>query len=103
MADESKAYRRVQVAPQHRNFSAVAVWNTDRTDVLCFISVGHSFGLVAAVYNLNRQAVLATRYLRQVVGLQVRNYYDDRCGFSVIDIVDEEVAFARRFYRLSGC
>ena len=61
----------------------------------------HTFWLAAAVCNLNRRAEVATRYLRQVVGRQVRNYHGDSYGFSLIDIDHEEETLVR-LYRLLG-
>ena len=43
-----------------------------------FVMIGHSFGLVAAVYNYNRRSAAILVHLFNVVAF---NFYDDKYGF----------------------
>ena len=43
--------------------------------------IGHSFGLVSAVYNYNRRAALIDEILRAVFKLVSFQFYDDKFGF----------------------
>ena len=46
-----------------------------------FVMMGHSFGLVAAVYNYNRRSAAITDILRRVFLVAAFNFYDDKYGF----------------------
>lgn len=54
--DERKAYRQVAIAPEHRKFSVICLKDPVDTVPKFFIMIGHSFGLVSAVYNYNRRS-----------------------------------------------
>ena len=54
--------------------------------------IGHSFGLVAAVYNYNRRSALITDILRRVFSVAAFNFYDDKYGFEPEDTVDSAFA-----------
>ena len=56
MLDERKAYRQVAIAPEHRKFSVICLKDPVDTVPKFFIMIGHSFGLVSAVYNYNRRS-----------------------------------------------
>ena len=56
--DERKAYRQVAIDPAHRRFSVVAFRHFKTGEVVYFVMIGHSFGLVSAVYNYNRRSAL---------------------------------------------
>eukprot|EP00438_Fugacium_kawagutii_P017427 Skav208457 [mRNA] locus=scaffold1104:125034:126098:+ [translate_table: standard] len=43
--------------------------------------IGHSFGLVSAVYNYNRRSAAITDILRRIFYLAAFNFYDDKYGF----------------------
>eukprot|EP00438_Fugacium_kawagutii_P004538 Skav222280 [mRNA] locus=scaffold807:136980:138029:- [translate_table: standard] len=43
--------------------------------------IGHSFGLVAAVYNYNRRSAAITDILRRIFHVAAFNFYDDKYGF----------------------
>ena len=64
--DEKRAYRQIPVAPEHRKFAVVAVLDPDSGELCYFVMVGHSFGLLSAVYNYNRRSALLTDILRLV-------------------------------------
>ena len=45
------------------------------------MTIGHSFGLVAAVYNYNRRSAAITDILRRLFFVAAFNFYDDKYGF----------------------
>jgi len=67
--DEKKAYRQIPVLPEHRSYSIIALREPSSGRVALFVMIGHSFGLVAAVYNFNRRAALLDQILINVFGL----------------------------------
>jgi hypothetical protein len=56
--------------------------------------IGHSFGLVSAVYNYNRRSALLDEILRKVFGLVSFNFYDDKFGFEPEDTAGSAFACA---------
>ena len=54
--DERKAYRQLPVRPDHRKFSVICLKDPEDGVPKYFVMIGHSFGLVAAVYNYNRRS-----------------------------------------------
>ncbi|OLP88302.1 hypothetical protein AK812_SmicGene30386 [Symbiodinium microadriaticum] len=64
--DERRAYRQVPISPGHRKWSVVALKDPSTGKVAFFVMVGHSFGLVSAVYNYNRRSAAITDILRRV-------------------------------------
>jgi hypothetical protein len=79
--DERKAYRQIGVKPEERKFSVITFRHYDSGKLAFFIMVGHSFGLVSAVYNYNRRSALLDEILRNVFKLVSFNFYDDKFGF----------------------
>ena len=53
VVDESRAYRQIGIAPSHRRWSVICLFEPKTRKVMFFIMIGHSFGLVASVYNYN--------------------------------------------------
>ena len=45
------------------------------------VMIGHSFGLVSAVYNYNRRSAAITDFLRRIFWVAAFNFYDDKYGF----------------------
>ena len=43
--------------------------------------IGHSFGLVAAVYNYNRRSAFINDVLVKIFEMVAFNFYDDKYGF----------------------
>ena len=80
--DESDAYRQIPVAPEHRRYAVIALANPETGRAAYFVMVGHSFGLVAAVYDYNRRSAIITDILKKAFGILARNYYDDKFGFT---------------------
>ena len=79
--DERKAYRQVAVRPDHRKFSVICLKNPVSRSPNFFIMVGHSFGLVSAVYNYNRRSAAINEILVALFGLVAFSFYDDKYGF----------------------
>eukprot|EP00435_Cladocopium_sp_Y103_P044913 s60_g12.t1 len=79
--DERKAYRQVAVRPDHRKFSVICLKNPSTDKPEFFIMVGHSFGLVSAVYNYNRRSAAINEILVKLFGLVAFSFYDDKYGF----------------------
>ena len=79
--DERKAYRQVAVRPDHRKFSVICFKNPGTKAPNFFVMVGHSFGLVSAVYNYNRRSAAINEFLVKLFGLVAFSFYDDKYGF----------------------
>ena len=79
--DERKAYRQVAVLPEHRRFSVICLRDPCSGKVAFFVMVGHSFGLVSAVYNYNRRSAAINEILVKEFGLVAFSFYDDKYGF----------------------
>ena len=79
--DERKAYRQVAVRPDQRKFSVICLKNPEVGSPHFFIMVGHSFGLVSAVYNYNRRSAAINEILVSLFGLLAFSFYDDKYGF----------------------
>ena len=79
--DERKAYRQVAIRPDHRRFSVICLKNPKSGAPNFFIMVGHSFGLVSAVYNYNRRPAAINEFLVSLFGLVAFSFYDDKYGF----------------------
>ena len=78
--DEKKAYRQIPIKPDQRRFSVICFKNPKNHALNFFVMIGHSFGLVAAVYNYNRRSALIDEILRRLFGLVSFCYYDDKYG-----------------------
>ena len=63
---ERKAYRQVGISPDHRKYSGVAFRRPGSGVIAFFVMIGHSFGLVAAVYNYNRRSAMIDEFLRNI-------------------------------------
>ena len=79
--DERKAYRQVPVRPDHRKYSVIVLKDPGDGVPKFFIMVGHSFGLVSAVYNYNRRSAFINEVLVSLFGLVAFSFYDDKYGF----------------------
>ncbi|CAK0900960.1 unnamed protein product [Prorocentrum cordatum] len=100
--DESAAYRQVPVAPRHRRFAVIAMAEPDTGEVAYFVMIGHSSGLVSAVYNYNRRAAIITDVLIVVFGMLARNYYDDKFGFTHKHLAAQESDIVADVHRWLG-
>ena len=81
--DERKAYRQIPILPAHRRWSVIALRQPDTGKISFFVMIGHSFGLVAAVYNYNRRSAAITDILRRLFWVAAFNFYDDKYGFEL--------------------
>ena len=82
--DERKAYRQIPVRPDQRKFSVIVLKDPlDRVPKF-FIMIGHSFGLVSAVYNYNRRSAFINEVLVSLFGLVAFSFYDDKYGFEPV-------------------
>lgn len=79
--DERKAYRQIAVLPDQRRWSVIALKHPISGKVAFFVMIGHSFGLVSAVYNYNRRSAAITDILRRIFLVAAFNFYDDKYGF----------------------
>lgn len=79
--DEHKAYRQVAVRPDQRKFSVIYLKNPESGAPNFFVMVGHSCGLVSAVYNYNRRSAAINEFLVSIFGLVAFSFYDDKYGF----------------------
>ena len=79
--DERKAYRQVAVMPEHRKFSVICLKDPVAARPKFFVMIGHSFGLVSAVYNYNRRSAAINEILVSLFGLVAFSFYDDKYGF----------------------
>ena len=86
--DERKAYRQVPIRPDHRMFSVIALKDPESQQTAFFVMVGHSFGLVSAVYNYNRRSAAINEILTRLFGLVAFNFYDDKYGFEPLELVE---------------
>ena len=82
--DERKAYRQVAVRPDHRKFSVICLKDPTCDKPVFFVMVGHSFGLVSAVYNYNRRSAAINEILVKLFGLIAFSFYDDKYGFEPV-------------------
>ena len=82
--DERKAYRQIAVRPDHRKWSVVSLRDPKDGRQAFFVMIGHSFGLVSAVYNYNRRSAAVTDILRRVFSVAAFNFYDDKYGFEPV-------------------
>ena len=96
--DERRAYRQVPISPAHRKWSAVALKDSSTGKVAFFVMVGHSFGLVSAVYNYNRRSAAITDILRRVFTVAAFNFYDNKYGFEPEDTAEGAFALAEKVH-----
>ena len=96
--DERRAYRQVPISPDHRKWSVVALKDPSTGKVAFFVMVGHSFGLVSAVYNYNRRSAAITDILRRVFSVAAFNFYDDKYGFEPEDTATSAFALAEKVH-----
>lgn len=79
--DERKAYRQVAVRPDQRKFSVICLKSPSSGNPAFFVMVGHSFGLVSAVYNYNRCSAAINEILVSLFKLVAFSFYNDKYGF----------------------
>ena len=100
--DERKAYRQVPIAPGHRKFSVICLKDPSSGVTKFFVMIGHSFGLVSAVYNYNRRSAAINEILEKIFGLVSFNFYDDKYGFEAEETIDSAHEVAITVHWLLG-
>ena len=100
--DERKAYRQVAVRPDHRKFSVICLKNPATNKPVFFVMVGHSFGLVSAVYNYNRCSAAINEILVKLFGLVAFSFYDDKYGFEPASSAPSAKLVAERVHTWLG-
>ena len=100
--DERKAYRQVAIKPDHRRFSVICLKDPVQDKPAFFIMVGHSFGLVSAVYNYNRRSAAINELLLVLFNMIAFNFYDDKYGFEPEESVQSAFMVAQRVHWLLG-
>ena len=93
--DERKAYRQVGIRPEHRKFSVICLKDPNSEQPAFFVMVGHSFGLVSAVYNYNRRSAAINEILMRLFNLVSFNFYDDKYGFEPVELVESAFVVAQ--------
>ena len=94
--DERKAYRQVAISPDHRKYSVVAFRHFRTGKIVFFVMIGHSFGLVAAVYKYNRRSALIDEMCTNIFKMVCFNFYDDKFGFE-LEATTESAFLCARF------
>ena len=89
--NDRKAYRQIAVKPDQRKFSVICLKDPKSARPAFFVMIGHSFGLVSAVYNYNRRSAAVNEILVKLFGLVAFSFYDDKYGFEL----ESTVASAR--------
>lgn len=96
--DERKAYRQVPIRPDHRMFSVIALKEPASGKTAFFVMIGHSFGLVSAVYNYNRRSAAINEILISLFGLIAFSFYDDKYGFEPVQTVESAHQIAQHVH-----
>ena len=96
--DERKAYRQVPRRPDHRMFSVIALKEPASGKTAFFVMIGHSFGLVSAVYNYNRRSAAINEILISLFGLIAFSFYDDKYGFEPVQTVESAHQIAQHVH-----
>ena len=96
--DERKAYRQVGILPSHRKFSVICLKCPESDRPNFFTMVGHSFGLVSAVYNYNRRSAAINEILVSLFGLVAFSFYDDKYGFEPLETIESAHLVAQKVH-----
>ena len=102
VVDESRAYRQIGIAPSHRRWSVICLFEPKTRKVMFFIMIGHSFGLVASVYNYNRRSAMINQILIKEFKLLAAFYFDDKFGFEKEGLVDQAMKIVQAVHRWVG-
>ena len=96
--DERKAYRQVAIRPCHRKFNVIFLKNPSSGKPEFFIMIGHSFGLVSAVYNYNRRSAAINEVLVSLFNLVTFSFYHDKYGFEPFETVQSAFEIAQKVH-----
>ena len=100
--DESEAFRQVPILPDHRRFAVIVVRHPDGR-IGFFIMIGHSFGLISAVYNYNRRSAIINDILKKAFLVASTFYYDDKFGIETEEAIRTAEEAAVALHTLAGC
>ena len=100
--DERKAYRQIPVRPDNRKWSVIGFKHHETGKPVFFVMIGHSFGLVSAVYNYNRRSAAINDILEKIFKLVAFSFYDDKYGFEPEDTVELAKFTAERVHFMLG-
>ena len=100
--DEKDAYRQLAVKPEHRKYAVIIMKNPNSGKIRYFVMTGHSFGLVAAVYNYNRRSALIDEILRTVFKVPANYFYDDRYGFEPKETAEQALEIVEKVHKWLG-
>jgi hypothetical protein len=88
VVDERHAYRQVGVAPAHRKYAVVTLFDPYTKVVAFVVMIGHSFGWTSAVYNYNRRSLSIDLILRRLFFVNSAFFFDDKFAFEFKELVD---------------
>ena len=100
--DESDAYRQIPVHPEHRRFAVIVV-RRPGGGIAFFIMIGHSFGLLSAVYNYNRRSAILDEILKTVFWIPSSFYYDDKFGIESHKTIASADQCVANLHKIGGC
>ena len=100
--DESDAYRQIPVRPDHRKYAVIVV-RCPKGGVKFFIMIGHSFGLISAVYNYNRRSAMLDEILMKIFDVPASFYYDDKFGIETQETIETADAAVILLHTALGC
>jgi hypothetical protein len=101
--DEKDAYRQIPIRPDHRKFSVIVVRNPQTGALIFVIMIGHSFGLVSAVYNYNRRSAIIQEILTKLFFVVSGFFYDDKYGFEPQETFGSALTAAVAVHLWLGC
>ena len=68
-----------------------------------FIMIGHSFGLISAVYNYNRRSAILNEILNKIFNVPATFYYDDKFGIETEMTIRTADACVANLHKIAGC
>ena len=71
----------VPVKVDHRRFTIICLNDPGNHKPNYFVMIGHSFGLVSAVYNYNRRSAAINDIFEEIFSMISFNFCDDKYGF----------------------
>ena len=72
--------------PDHKKLAVIAVRQSGG-GIRFFVMIGHSFGLISAIYNYNKRSALVDDMLRHVFEVASNFYFDDEFGLETQDTI----------------
>ena len=100
--DERKAYRQIPVKVDHRRFTVICLKDPGDHKPKYFVMMGHSFGLVSAVYNYNRRSAAINDIFEEIFSMISFNFYDDKYGFEACATAPSARKVAEEIHFLLG-